>query len=252
MQARVESWGRAPDGTPVDCVTLASPSGVTAVLLSWGATLARLEVPDRAGARADVVLGFDTSPSTNPAAHPHFGGIVGRCANRIAGARFTLDGRSHLLTANEGRHHLHGGARGFDRRVWGGERLPAGGWRGRRFESPDGEEGYPGRVSSASARVPDLRRGRARASRSRATSDRGDHRLAHAARLLESRGPPGEPRAGSRARDRRGFLPAGGSRADPPPARSRPSRKPRSTSADPGPCARRCAMHRKAWITIWC
>ena len=55
MRARVESWGRAPDGTPVDCVTLASPSGVTAVLLSWGATLARLLVPDREGAPGDVV-----------------------------------------------------------------------------------------------------------------------------------------------------------------------------------------------------
>jgi aldose 1-epimerase len=116
--------------------------GIRATILPFGATLARLEAPDRTGRLADVVLGFDRS--ADYAASPaHVGGVVGRYANRIAGARFQLDGAEHALTANEGRHHLHGGARGFDRREWRVEgREPAG--VALALESPDGEEGYPG------------------------------------------------------------------------------------------------------------
>jgi aldose 1-epimerase len=120
--------------------------GLRATILPWGATLARLEVPDRAGRLTDVVLGFD-SLSDYEASASHLGGIVGRFANRIAGARFRLDGAEHALTANEGRHHLHGGARGFDRRAWRIADPPQAERVALALESPDGEEGYPGNLS---------------------------------------------------------------------------------------------------------
>jgi len=149
MRAPVEPWGRAPDGTQVDAVTLASPSGVSAVLLSWGATLARLLVPGRRGAAADVVLGFDELAGyLGP--HPHLGGTIGRYANRIAGARFSLGGRVHHLSANEPPNHLHGGAIGFDRRPWRSQTFQAPGEAGVVFmlESPDGDQGYPGALQA--------------------------------------------------------------------------------------------------------
>lgn len=100
-----------------------------------------LLVPDRDGRRANVVLGFD-SPDEYRDNPRYLGAIVGRCANRIAGARFTLDGKTYRLAANIGPNHLHGGVKGFDQRVWraacGVSDLEL------RYTSPDGEEGYPG------------------------------------------------------------------------------------------------------------
>jgi aldose 1-epimerase len=100
-----------------------------------------LEGPDRDGRLGDVLLGFD-EPERYRGSHPHFGGIVGRYANRIARGRFELDGAAYQLACNNGRHHLHGGPLGFDRRIWQGRQ------DGNRVEltyrSPDGEEGYPG------------------------------------------------------------------------------------------------------------
>lgn len=117
-----------------------------AAVLPYGATLARLEVPDRAGRPADVVLGLERLADYEASA-AHLGGVVGRFANRIAGARFRLDGREHALTANEGRHHLHGGTRGFDRRSWRAEALAGEPGVRLALESLDGEEGYPGSVA---------------------------------------------------------------------------------------------------------
>lgn len=145
MSARRDPWGVTRAGEPVERFTL-EQGGLRAVLSSFGATLVSLEAPDRRGESADIVLGFDTLAEYESAANPYFGGLLGRCANRIAGARFTLDGRTHVLTANEGRNHLHGGARGFDRHVWRGELHAS--RTAVRFErlSPDGEEGYPGNL----------------------------------------------------------------------------------------------------------
>ena len=102
-----------------------------------------LLVPDRSGRRADVVLGFET-PEEYAANPRYLGAIVGRCANRIANAQFTLDGRTYRLAANAGANHLHGGVTGFDKRVWraacGAASLEL------RYLSPDGEEGYPGNL----------------------------------------------------------------------------------------------------------
>ena len=147
-------FGRAPDGTPVERVTLVSPSGLTAVLLSWGATLARLLVPDRRGtsadvALADVVLGCDDLAGYT-GAHPYLGGTIGRYANRIAGARFVLHGRVHQLSMNEPPSHLHGGAIGFDRRPWRAQTFEAPGAAGVvfRLTSKSGDQGYPGTLAA--------------------------------------------------------------------------------------------------------
>jgi len=156
VSVRREPWGSTREGEQVELFTLEN-GAVRARLTNFGATLVSLEVPDRHGERADVVLGFDTLREYDSPRNPYFGGIVGRCANRIDGACFTLDGREQVLTANEGRNHLHGGTRGFDRRVWRAEpdRLTT----SVRFErvSPDGEEGYPGnlRVSAEYSVEPD-------------------------------------------------------------------------------------------------
>jgi aldose 1-epimerase len=135
-------WGEA-DGQLVERLVL-ERDGVRATWTNFGATLIRLEVPDRKGARADVVLGFDTLSEYASQRNPYFGSIVGRCANRIAGARFELDGREYALSSNEGRHHLHGGRRGFDRRVWTVQFDPEAGRVSFFLVSPAGEEGYPG------------------------------------------------------------------------------------------------------------
>ncbi len=136
-----EPWGRTRDGEAVELFTLEN-GAMCARLTTLGATLVSLDAPDRHGQRADIVLGFDTLAAYESAENPYFGGIVGRCANRIGGARFTLDGREHVLSANEGHNHLHGGRRGFDRRVWAAEPQQGGGIRFH-LRSPEGEEGYP-------------------------------------------------------------------------------------------------------------
>jgi aldose 1-epimerase len=126
-----------------DAVLTFAAGDLRAAVRTWGATLVRLDVPDRAGRRADVVLGFETQAAyaMSPA---HLGGIIGRFANRIADARFTLDGATFRLTPNEGRHQLHGGAGGFDCRTWDGAALPDGSGVALSLRSPHGEEGYPG------------------------------------------------------------------------------------------------------------
>ncbi len=148
---RVQSapFGRAPDGTPIERVTLVSPSGLTVVLLSWGATLAQVLVPTPRGAPADVTLGCDDLASYT-GAHPHLGGTIGRYANRIAGARFVLHGRVHHLSVNERPNHLHGGALGFDRRAWRTQSFEAPGEAGVvfRLTSEAGDQGYPGRLEA--------------------------------------------------------------------------------------------------------
>ncbi len=125
--------------------TLTNEHGLEARVTDFGGILLSLLVPDRAGRLGDVVLGFDRPSDyhSNPA---YFGALVGRYANRIARARFELDGRVHVLAANEPPHHLHGGLRGFDRVTWEAEpvRDDAGDGLVLRYTSPDGEEGYPG------------------------------------------------------------------------------------------------------------
>ncbi len=147
MSANVAVCGQAPDGTAVASIVLTNRRGMRATLLSWGALLQKLEVPDRSGRLGDVVLGFATL-APYLVRHPNFGVTVGRVGNRIAHARFTLDGVEYRLAANNGPNSLHGGNVGFSRRNWTWQ---VEGDRAVRFEyvSPDGEEGYPGTLRVA-------------------------------------------------------------------------------------------------------
>jgi aldose 1-epimerase len=142
-----ESFGKTADGTAVELYTLSNGPGLQAKISTYGATLVSLLVPDRKGQRADVVLGFD-SLDGYLGKQPHFGGIVGRYANRIAKGSFDLDGTRYELARNDGPNHLHGGVRGFDRVVWKARPLREKDSAGLllTYRSPDGEEGYPGNL----------------------------------------------------------------------------------------------------------
>ncbi|MFF9812394.1 aldose epimerase family protein [Streptomyces sp. NPDC014006] len=138
-----ELFGTLSDGTPVHRWTL-ERAGVRVRVLSYGGVVQSVEVPDRQGRAGNVVLGFDDLEGYLAHPEPHLGALIGRYANRIAGARFTLDGRTYPLVANEGRNTLHGGERGFDKRVWDVEPVEHG-LRLTRV-SPRDEEGFPGRL----------------------------------------------------------------------------------------------------------
>lgn len=141
-----EVWGKTADGEPVEIFTLTNARGLRARVMTWGATLVEMQVPDRDGKLAEVTLGFDTLDGyLRP--NPFFGCIAGRYANRIAKGRFTLDGKEYALARNGGPNHIHGGARGFDKRNWQAE--PAGENAVRfTYVSTDGEEGYPGQLTT--------------------------------------------------------------------------------------------------------
>lgn len=144
-----EPWGTTPDGQNVDLFTLADAWGMEARITNYGGIIVSLTAPDRKKQFADVVLGFDSlQPYLEK--HPFFGTITGRYANRIGGAAFTLDGVTHQLTANAGSHHIHGGANGFDKKVWAAtSRRVTGGIALRlSYTSPAGEEGYPGTLTT--------------------------------------------------------------------------------------------------------
>jgi aldose 1-epimerase len=126
-----------------------SPSGLRAKWITRGATLAELHVPDARGQLADVVLGFDHEAGYQSPDNQSFGCICGRVANRIALGRFTLDGREYQLAVNNGPNHLHGGLeRALQRVEWDGQPFEDASGVGVRFRytSPDGEEGYPGKL----------------------------------------------------------------------------------------------------------
>jgi aldose 1-epimerase len=139
---RREPWGVTPDGVAVDLLTLSNASGTTASVASYGATLVRLR---HGSPPTDVVLGFDDLTGyLGP--QPYLGATVGRYANRIANGELLLDGVTHRLTRNEGRHSLHGGRVGFDKIVWDVLSADADGVTFRHV-SPDGDQGYPGTLT---------------------------------------------------------------------------------------------------------
>ena len=143
-------FGRLPDGKVVEVYQLENRNGLRAKVITYGALLTEMHVPDRAGQLGDVTLGFDNLPAYL-AGHPYFGATVGRYANRIAKGRFTLDGRAYTLATNDGPNHLHGGVRGFDKVLWRAEVIEGGPGAAVKFSytSPDGEEGYPGTLTAS-------------------------------------------------------------------------------------------------------
>lgn len=136
-------------GDRVEAVELNNGSGVTARILTYGATLQSLIVPDRNGHLADIVLGHDSAAGYE-AVQDYFGATIGRYANRIAHGRFTLDGAVHQLPVNNGPNSLHGGGKGFDRTNWQIVSVSSGATASveLRHVSPDGEAGYPGEVTA--------------------------------------------------------------------------------------------------------
>ncbi len=141
-------FGKTAEGTPVELYVLTNGK-MTAKVMSYGAILTELLVPDRNGKIGDVVLGFDNL-AAYLAGHPHFGATTGRVANRIAKGQFTLDGKEYKLAVNNGPNSLHGGLKGFDKKVWKAEDAsgPAGPAVKLTYTSPDGEEGYPGNLTA--------------------------------------------------------------------------------------------------------
>jgi aldose 1-epimerase len=142
-----QRFGSLADGTGVDLWTLEN-DGIRLRVLSYGGIVQGLEVPDRRGRWANVSLGFDNLDDY-VAKSPYFGAVIGRYGNRIAGGRFTLDGTTYRLPANDGPNSLHGGDLGFDKRVWDVEPFRRGADTGLtlRRVSPDGEMGYPGTLT---------------------------------------------------------------------------------------------------------
>jgi len=145
-----EPFGKTAEGTPVEAITIQNDSGMSARLMTRGATLVELHVPDQSGKTADVVLGFDDVAGYESDRNQYFGCTTGRVANRIAGGKFTLDGVDYSLAVNNEPNALHGGkTRSLDKVVWTAEEFePRRGGAGVRFTytSPDGEEGYPGEL----------------------------------------------------------------------------------------------------------
>jgi aldose 1-epimerase len=149
MSANEEAFGQTPDGRQVVLYTLTNPNGLKAKITNFGAILVSLEVPDRNGQLADITLGFDSLEGYINV-HPYFGATVGRYANRIGKAQFTLDGVLYKLAANNDENHLHGGIKGFDKAVWKPVECKAESektWVKMSYISEDDEEGYPGNMA---------------------------------------------------------------------------------------------------------
>jgi aldose 1-epimerase len=147
LRVQQAAFGRMPDGTQVDLYTLDNQHGMEVRVMTYGATLVSVKVPDRDGRLDHVTLHLDTLEDYLRG-HPLFGSVVGRFANRIAGAAFTLDGVQVKVTPNAGENHIHGGRNGFQKLVWDASPIESKGSVGVRLTltRPDGDEGYPGRL----------------------------------------------------------------------------------------------------------
>ena len=141
-------FGATPDGEAVELYTLTNANGMVAKITTFGGIVTELLVPDKDGAFGDVALGF-SSLDGYTGDHPYFGAIIGRVANRIAKGQFSLDGADYQLATNNAPNHLHGGDKGYDKRVWTAEVVedPSAAVLTLRLTDSDGVEGYPGTVN---------------------------------------------------------------------------------------------------------
>ncbi len=146
---QAEPFGETADGTAVEIYTITNDAGLTAKVMTRGANLVELHVPDSEGNIDDVILGFDDVQGYESEDNQYFGCTTGRVCNRIAGAQFTLNGEEYTLEANDGPNTLHGGgAHSLDKVVWRAQPYENENGQGVRFRysSPDGEEGFPGNL----------------------------------------------------------------------------------------------------------
>lgn len=143
----VRPYGRLADGSEVSIATLSNSNGIEVDVISYGGIITRLIVPDRHGQFDDIVLGLD-SLEDYVAPNPHFGALIGRYANRIAGGQFSILGETIQLDRNNGSNHLHGGLEGFDKRNWAMKPFSTANSAGLmlKLTSPDGDQGYPGQL----------------------------------------------------------------------------------------------------------
>jgi aldose 1-epimerase len=146
-EVKVSDFGKTADGTPVKQFTLTNSNGVIVKLISRGATPTDFHTPEKNGKMADVVFGFDDIAGYESAANQYYGCTTGRVANRIAGGKFSVDGKPYSVAINNGPNALHGGVkRSLDKVVWNGNPFTNKDGEGVVFTyySFDGEEGYPG------------------------------------------------------------------------------------------------------------
>jgi len=142
-----KSFGKTPDGQPVDLFVLTNKNGAEVSITNYGGAVVSLKVPDRSGKLADVVLGYDGIDGyVNDKSY--FGALVGRYGNRIGHAQFVLDGKTYTLAENNGENSLHGGVKGFNKAVWTAKTLSKkdGQLLELSYLSKDGEEGFPGNL----------------------------------------------------------------------------------------------------------
>jgi aldose 1-epimerase len=142
-------FGKTPEGQAVEIYTLRNKNGMEARIMTYGGIVVSLKTPDKSGRFEDVVLGYDSLDGYLKR-NPYFGSIVGRCGNRIARGKFSLNGKTFSLAVNNNsKSHLHGGLKGFDKVVWTAKPLESSDGPSLRLDylSQDGEEGYPGNLS---------------------------------------------------------------------------------------------------------
>lgn len=138
------AWGKTPDGKPVELFRL-SQGKVEVEITTFGARVVRIQTPDRDGTVADIALGYDSLSGYLADRNTYFGAIVGRYGNRIGAGKFTLNGKTYQVPANNDGNALHGGTIGFDQKVWTATQLPDGVKLS--LISPDGEMGFPGKLT---------------------------------------------------------------------------------------------------------
>jgi aldose 1-epimerase len=147
-EASQSTFGTMPDGRSVPAVKLSNANGVETTIIALGATLQSVILPDRDGNKADVALGYDNLGDYLKQPQ-YFGSTVGRFANRLAGGRFQLDGKTWQTPINNGANALHGGTLGFDKVLWEVTSVKSGPTASvtLRYVSPDGDQGYPGTMT---------------------------------------------------------------------------------------------------------
>ena len=145
---QIQPFGAIASGEKTDLYVLTNSRGMVVAITNYGATVVSIKVPDRSGKVADVVLGYETAKEYEEGT-AHFGGTVGRYANRIAHGSFTLAGKTYTLPKNNGENTLHGGLRSFDKKMWAAKEVPSKEGAAVEFTyvSPDGEEGFPGTMN---------------------------------------------------------------------------------------------------------